>query len=918
MQALLNRQGYTATRYQGNAVQFDASQREVRLLGDAAIERQQTTLVGDTVVYNDSTKDVIALGDTVVLRDPTQGAADLVASGRLQYNLAARAGLVTDLCTSVDEGGQKWFVCGQQSGFRTDSSTGAGGRAGTTERTFYAHDGAITSCDLKVPHYHFQAGDVKIIQKRLLVARPAVLYIHDVPVMWIPFLFQDMRSGRRSGILSPRIGFNDIVRNNPGYRRQIENLGYYFALSDYYDATVSFDWRSTARGTDADPGWSRYNGEFQYHWLDRFLSGSIRTSYEAWGNRQQNLAVSWGHSQQFSQASNLNLSINYVKNTTLLQRNAWTLAQALAAITSQVNFTEGLGPASLVVGGTRSQYSGRDLVDQAFPTITLSTKPIEAGKWLVWSPGLNFTNHQTFNVEGLAGIQGYRYFVNASGQADSTRLRRNARQSTLGVQTPIRVFGFDWQNSISVNDIENDYPELVPTFYLSARDSSLHTSRVFSRGFRTDVDWQTGFALPALLQGTWNFSPSISIVNSDPSAPFLVRDERTGGRFVRQGKRLQYGASVSPHFFGFLPGFGPIARIRHSIEPRMSYSYAPSGSVSDAYLLALNRTRVGYLGALRQNSVTLDLAQEFEAKLASAKDTVPGGGDKIKLLSLTFSPFTYDFERARVTRRALSGVTTTDFSWSARSDLLPGFDVTMRYSLFEGNPISDTARFKPYRTDIQASFTIGRDRNPFAALTRVFGRSVPSTSVDTMSEAVPAVQSATRIAGTVGTRYPLGIQTGQGWSASFTFSSNRQRPIRTAPGTARVFDPRQRCAAYQSEPILFNECVLANQTQRDTVPSTLEGSAVTQYPAQTNLRANFTFGVTPSWAVEWGTGYDFERHQFADHTVTLQRDMHDWRAVFGFTQAVNGNFAFTFFISLKAQPDIKYDYHRSTYRPTGP
>jgi hypothetical protein len=52
--------------------------------------------------------------------------------------------------------------------------------------------------------------------------------------------------------------------------------------------------------------------------------------------------------------------------------------------------------------------------------------------------------------------------------------------------------------------------------------------------------------------------------------------------------------------------------------------------------------------------------------------------------------------------------------------------------------------------------------------------------------------------------------------------------------------------------------------------------------------------------------------------VTLQRDMHDWRANFSFSRAPTGNFLFSFFISLKAQPDLKFDYRRSTYRcPAG-
>jgi hypothetical protein len=51
--------------------------------------------------------------------------------------------------------------------------------------------------------------------------------------------------------------------------------------------------------------------------------------------------------------------------------------------------------------------------------------------------------------------------------------------------------------------------------------------------------------------------------------------------------------------------------------------------------------------------------------------------------------------------------------------------------------------------------------------------------------------------------------------------------------------------------------------------------------------------------------------------VNLQRDLHDWRAIFGFTQAPSGSFAFNFSIGLKAQPDLKFDYARSNYRTQG-
>jgi hypothetical protein len=72
--------------------------------------------------------------------------------------------------------------------------------------------------------------------------------------------------------------------------------------------------------------------------------------------------------------------------------------------------------------------------------------------------------------------------------------------------------------------------------------------------------------------------------------------------------------------------------------------------------------------------------------------------------------------------------------------------------------------------------------------------------------------------------------------------------------------------------------------------------------------------LTARWSAHWTTNYDLETHEFASQIVQLQRDLHDWRALFGYTQSPNGNFAFTFTISLKAEPDIKFDYNRSTVR----
>jgi lipopolysaccharide assembly outer membrane protein LptD (OstA) len=363
MRALLQKPGYSVTRYEGDVVVFDAVSNTFTIATAVAIaaadtlarraqvEREGQRVVTDSsIVYNEQTRTVNVNGRFEIV--PGGGQAPIAGFGAATYNLAERSGRLTNATVTTEEAGQRWFIRSEIGKTVLGDST-----RGVSSR-FYGVGGTLTSCDDSIPDYHFELREIKRTSKTL-VARPAILYIRDIPVMWLPFVFQDIRPGRRSGVLPPRIGASDIVRNNPGYRRHIENIGYYWVLNDYMDATGWVDWRSAAGADSLDPGWYKFNGEMKYSWLSRFLSGRFASSYQRQRNGLENLAVSWDHQQKLGPSRSFTMAANYVTSTRLQRQNTYNPYQATATIASRFNYADKIGPASLQLGGTRTQYPGR-------------------------------------------------------------------------------------------------------------------------------------------------------------------------------------------------------------------------------------------------------------------------------------------------------------------------------------------------------------------------------------------------------------------------------------------------------------------------------------------------------------------------------------------------------------------------------
>jgi len=842
MDSLLKLKGFRVTQYTADTLVVTGDSQTIFLRGQVFLDRQGTKLEADSVRYREASCRLDAGGDPKLFEQGT-----VMVGERMAYDTCLRRGTVHQAFTDFQEGGVTWYMRGD---LAIDS--------GSTR--LYGASTDITSDDHPVPDYHFATGQIKWLNKSVMVARPAVLYIHDVPILWLPFIFQDVRPGRRSGMLSPRLGVNDLVRPTRSYQRHFANLGYFVALNDYLDLLASADWYADRNLT--------VRGQARYRWLDRFVDGSLTYSrvnqIETPATSSQ---ISWQHTQSFDSRTRFNASVNYATSGTVVQQNSVDPSLATASLASQVNFDKRFGWGTLNIGGSRSQDLSGGQVSQVFPSLSLTPSPVNIASSVTWSPGFSYKNVQNFH-----STQTLLPFVGPGGALDTLALFAHTRQTSIGFQTPLTIGRWSWDNTVTVNDGTSNQRQAF-----DLPDSTAPGGRrraLFVSTFSTTVDWQTGINLPQIFSGTWKLQPGIQIVNATSRGSFMLRNQFSGGQWLRQGKRPQFSVGIRPAFFGFFPGIGPLARIRHSVSPIINYRYAPGGGVDSAFAHALDPADTTLNARTDpQQTVSIGLSQNFEGKLRPARGDTTQVPRKLRLLSINTSGIEYNFEQAK--QPGLVGWQTQTVANTFASDLLPNFSFSMTHNLWDGPVGRQTSRFSLFLQNVNASFAVTpATLRGLAGLVglRHGGPTPPASGPAPGTPDQPgAAQAPPSVVAGQGLTSPPGG--GQGFSLNLSLSITRTRPTDTSLPTV--------------------------------IP-------VVSQTGQQQLHMDFSFRPTEKWHASWSTQYDLVSHQFAEHSVRLERDLHRWHALFSFLKSSNGNFSFNFSVSLLDEPDIKFDYEQQT------
>jgi hypothetical protein len=874
--------GYQPAQYECATMRFEAATRDLSCQADstrkASIAYQTNTVSADTSIYYSQRRDSVeAVGNPVF----TPPGGEPVASRRL----------------IVDTRTQQASAFGAQTRFNQGATWIVNGDLPRIERDMvYASHAKFTSCTLTVPHFHFGANRVKIVRGSIMVASPVKLYFADVPVFWIPFIAQSLARGRASGLLTPRFSVNDVVRSSGGYARRISNVGFYWAMGEYSDATVALDWFSGQ--------FTALTGSLRYRVASKFLQGTVtaRQFWRAEGGTE--LSLNGNHSWQISERSNMNASVAFVSSGDFVRRNTFDPVEATQQITSSGGFTRRFDWGQVNLLGNRSQSLSDDRVDMTLPRATLSLKPIT----LFRAPETraSWFNNMTWN----GGASASRRTLDYPDQPDTAQFffaRADQGRSEASVNQSLSIQNLSLSQNLSLQEgsflgVPRDSLGFFPG------DPALRNVDVRE----TSLSWSQGISYQQTLIGATTLTPNITISGTALRSDTLELAQS----FVSAPTRVSFGAGLSSQLYGLFPGFGPFQAVRHRLNPGVNYQWAPAAEPTD-----LQRAVFGARRLQPQSVLTLSLSQTFEAKrrpppegeaprtpapappvtdtTAAGEETGPGAptrreqGQIVTLLSLLTSSVTYDFVEADSAGEFIQGFQTTRLRNEIQSDFLRGLAISFEHELFRDSIIQPTGEtttpgigqrvarirsFAPRLAAVNMRFSL----NANSTLLRWLGLGTDAPgNDDQFPESDPFNPND-----------PFGGRRSVTDEASILPGS---RPA-VAAATPRPAGPRQRRPWQMS----------VNYTL--TRPS---GFSVFQESSQ---MVGLTLNAQPTdlWTMSWRTNYDVDAGGFTDHMVTLTRDMHEWQAHFDFLKTATGNWAFRFEVSLLDLPDLHFDFDQQS------
>jgi lipopolysaccharide assembly outer membrane protein LptD (OstA) len=456
-----------------------------------------------------------------------------------------------------------------------------------------------TSKNIDDPEYYIRIRSGKFIPKNKIIAGPSNLYIYDVPTpIFLPFAFFPLNENRNSGFIFPTIGQN----NNRGYF--IQNGGYYFAPSDFFDLTLLADYYTNGSyGMRVESNYKKryaYSGRLSFRFEnlidgERGLPGysksdiyNIRWSHsqdsKANPNSRFSASVNLGSSNYFRESLNQINTPNFLNNT----------------LNSSISFSKtfrGYPSVNLSLTASHSQNTRTKNVNLILPTFQGNVERIYPFvKKNAQKKGIlkNINFQYTFRGE------------NRINTTDSLFLKKDmfddakyGMKHSIPISTNFKVFK---HFSVSMN---GNFDEVWTgsTVFKNDYDITNNTqgSKETIKGFDRYSQYNFGMSIGTTIYGLFNF---------------------------KEGKNIE--------------------SIRHVIRPSVSYNIRPSfEEYYDTYIIDANGNTAEYTrfedtffgrpSKVYSSNIGINVSNNIEAKVRD-KDSLATESKKIKILNnLNFS-----------------------------------------------------------------------------------------------------------------------------------------------------------------------------------------------------------------------------------------------------------------------------------------
>ncbi len=556
--------------------------------------------------------------------------------------------------------------------------------------SYFGKGMSYTTCDLEHPHYYISAKKAKVVPKKIAVTGPANLVIADIPTpLYLPFGIFPIKRGQTSGILIPQYG------NHYSQGYFLRNGGYYFALNDYYDLTLTGDIYS--RGSWGLHASSRYNVKYKFNGgvgID-FTKNKYGFNFAPDYNEDRGFFVRWNHNQDSKAKPNSSFSANVNAGTNdYLLNNSYSSSYLTNTLNSSISYSRSFPntPFTFTSALRHSQSTADHIVDLTLPEATLSMDRIYPLKKLT-------TDRNSFLYQ--FGVSYVIRGQNIISRPDSTLFTQssldhfeNGIEQEVSAAAPVKIFKY-FTLSPNFRYTENWYFESIRKNFAPYETVDTFLSATGEDSIVTNINYF-----------------QIDTINGFQTARYY-----------------NIGTSLNTKIYSTAQFNGKLKAIRHVMTPSVSFNYSPDygakkyGYYGDYYATpdALNATPYSiYEGSIyggppigEVGSIGLNVGNTLEMKVYSKKDSVTHekkvkifeslsfgtsynlAADSLNLADVGFSGYTTLFKNIRINFSGsfdpyildTSGYNLNQFEW----------DVNHRLGRFNGGYFSVSTDFQSKR-----------------------------------------------------------------------------------------------------------------------------------------------------------------------------------------------------------------------------